>query len=204
MRTDAHMLHTSLVNPAAKLEIKDLLKSSPSPPSSPKAQPLPYARSLSVPSPHSQCNYMLSPSSASSVSYYSGSTTWPDEESQHECKHSRQLSEQSGAPSCTAQTIFQQKLNLEFAAEPTLSNKRRLPMDEEPLSLPAKKSSKWSPAENEKIIKLRGKNMKWLDISNELPGRSDISCRLHYQNYLEKRSEWDEEKRNKLARVYDR
>ncbi len=46
--------------------------------------------------------------------------------------------------------------------------------------------------------------MKWDDISIELPGRSNISCRLHYQNYLERRSEWDEEKRNKLARVYDR
>lgn len=46
--------------------------------------------------------------------------------------------------------------------------------------------------------------MKWDDISVEIPGRSAISCRLHYQNYLEKRADWDEEQRNKLARVYDR
>lgn len=46
--------------------------------------------------------------------------------------------------------------------------------------------------------------MKWDDISEEIPGRSTISCRLHYQNYLEKRADWDEESRNKLARVYDR
>jgi hypothetical protein len=46
--------------------------------------------------------------------------------------------------------------------------------------------------------------MKWEDISKKLRGRSAISCRLHYQNYLERRSEWDEEKRNRLARVYDR
>lgn len=46
--------------------------------------------------------------------------------------------------------------------------------------------------------------MKWDDISRRLPGRSAISCRLHYQNYLEKRSSWDEEKKNKLARLYER
>lgn len=46
--------------------------------------------------------------------------------------------------------------------------------------------------------------MKWEDISKRLPGRSAISCRLHYQNYLERRSEWDEERKNKLARLYER
>ena len=46
--------------------------------------------------------------------------------------------------------------------------------------------------------------MKWEDISKRLPGRSAISCRLHYQNYLERRSEWDEEKKNRLARLYER
>lgn len=46
--------------------------------------------------------------------------------------------------------------------------------------------------------------MKWEDISKHLPGRSAISCRLHYQNYLERRSEWDEDRKNKLARLYER
>lgn len=46
--------------------------------------------------------------------------------------------------------------------------------------------------------------MKWEDISEQLPGRSAISCRLHYQNYLERRSEWDEDRKNKLARLYER
>lgn len=46
--------------------------------------------------------------------------------------------------------------------------------------------------------------MKWEDISKQLPGRSAISCRLHYQNYLERRSEWDEDRKNKLARLYER
>lgn len=69
---------------------------------------------------------------------------------------------------------------------------------------PAKKQSKWSPEEDALIIELRGSGMKWEDISRQLPGRSAISCRLHYQNYLERRSEWDEDKKNKLARLYER
>ena len=69
---------------------------------------------------------------------------------------------------------------------------------------PAKKQSKWSQEEDEKIIRLRGEAMKWEDISKQLPGRSAISCRLHYQNYLERRSEWDEDRKNKLARLYER
>ncbi|KAF3765803.1 hypothetical protein M406DRAFT_234823, partial [Cryphonectria parasitica EP155] len=68
---------------------------------------------------------------------------------------------------------------------------------------PAKKQSKWSPDEDALIIELRGSGMKWEDISKRLPGRSSISCRLHYQNYLERRSEWDEERKNKLARLYE-
>lgn len=69
---------------------------------------------------------------------------------------------------------------------------------------PVKKQSKWSAEEDALIIELRGSGMKWDDVSARLPGRSSISCRLHYQNYLERRSEWDEEKKNKLARLYDR
>lgn len=69
---------------------------------------------------------------------------------------------------------------------------------------PAKKQSKWSVDEDALIIELRGRGMKWEDISKRLPGRSAISCRLHYQNYLERRSEWDEDRKNKLARLYER
>lgn len=69
---------------------------------------------------------------------------------------------------------------------------------------PAKKQSKWSPEEDALIIELRGGGMKWEDISTRLPGRSAISCRLHYQNYLEKRISWDDERKTKLALVYER
>jgi hypothetical protein len=67
-----------------------------------------------------------------------------------------------------------------------------------------KKQSKWTSDEDASIIELRGNGMKWEDISKHLPGRSAISCRLRFQNYLERRSEWDEEKKNKLARLYER
>lgn len=78
------------------------------------------------------------------------------------------------------------------------------PFDHPTSESPAKKQSKWSPEEDTKIIQLRGDGMKWEDISKHLPGRSAISCRLHYQNYLERRSEWDEDRKNKLARLYER
>ncbi|PCD21329.1 hypothetical protein AU210_016295 [Fusarium oxysporum f. sp. radicis-cucumerinum] len=66
------------------------------------------------------------------------------------------------------------------------------------------KQSKWSPEEDALIIELRGRNMKWEDISKRLSGRSNTACRLSYQNSLERRSEWDEERKNKLARLYER
>jgi hypothetical protein len=68
----------------------------------------------------------------------------------------------------------------------------------------AKRQSKWSAEEDKLIIELRQSGMKWDDISKHLPGRSAISCRLHYQNYLERRGDWDEERKNKLARLYER
>lgn len=69
---------------------------------------------------------------------------------------------------------------------------------------PSRKQSKWTPAEDKIIVRLRGQGMKWGEISKQLPGRSDISCRLHYQNYIEKKTQWDEPQKDKLARVYER
>ncbi|KAG9257455.1 uncharacterized protein F5Z01DRAFT_671053 [Emericellopsis atlantica] len=69
---------------------------------------------------------------------------------------------------------------------------------------PAKRQSKWSAQENATIIELRGSGMKWEDISKQIPGRSAISCRLHYQNYLERRPDWTEERKDKLAQLYER
>ncbi|KAL7822615.1 hypothetical protein V8C26DRAFT_251304 [Trichoderma gracile] len=87
---------------------------------------------------------------------------------------------------------------------PTLIPSSRRSMTPHVPDQPVKKQTKWSSEEDALIIELRGKNMKWEDVSKRLPGRSAISCRLHYQNYLERRSEWDEERKNKLARLYER
>jgi hypothetical protein len=73
-----------------------------------------------------------------------------------------------------------------------------------PSAAPPKKMGKWTPEEDAIAIELRRKGMKWDDISKQLPGRSPISCRLRYQNYSEKRPDWDEEKKDKLARLYNR
>jgi Myb-like DNA-binding domain len=82
------------------------------------------------------------------------------------------------------------------------STKRSIPSN--PSAFPAKKKSIWSEEENATIIDLRGRGIKWEEISKWLPGRSAISCRLHYQNYLERRTEWDEKRKNQLALLYER
>ncbi|KAF3029176.1 hypothetical protein E8E12_000183 [Didymella heteroderae] len=87
---------------------------------------------------------------------------------------------------------------------PHQANKRQASQTPLPDESPAKKQSKWTPEEDNLTIELRGQGMKWDDIAKRLPGRSSISCRLRYQNYLEKRAIWDEEKKNKLARLYAR
>ena len=102
----------------------------------------------------------------------------------------------------TSHTVFAQPSNLNPAAAASI--KRRLSSEDIQEHSPAKKSSKWSSAEDEKIIFLRGSGMKWEDISDRLPGRSYIACRLHYQNYLERRADWTPERKAKLARVYGR
>ncbi|ORX92421.1 hypothetical protein BCR34DRAFT_500750 [Clohesyomyces aquaticus] len=68
----------------------------------------------------------------------------------------------------------------------------------------AKKQCKWTLEEDNLTIELRGQGMKWDNIAKRLPGRSSISCRLRYQNYLEKRTIWDGKQLNKLARSYAR
>lgn len=193
--------YASLVNPVAKLDIRDLLKDNPSPPARTTQAPS-FSRSISVPSNHSHVPLLPSPSSTSTASQYSASTAPTNSSRQHQRQQSRQLPPQPIYLSKMSQAVFEQ--NPDPNPPAAAPNKRPLPADDRTFSSPAKKQSKWSPAEDAEIIRLRGSGMKWEDISKKLRGRSAISCRLHYQNYLERRSEWDEEKRNRLARVYDR
>jgi hypothetical protein len=87
---------------------------------------------------------------------------------------------------------------------PPQTLKRQASQNPLPEESPAKKQSKWTPEEDRLTIELKGQGIKWDDIAKRLPGRSPISCRLRYQNYLEKRDVWDDKKKNKLAMLYAR
>ena len=179
------MLHAPLVTSTAKLDIGSLLTSSPSPPprhnpTPTTTQPPPFPRSISVPTLISQYPSIASPST-SSASHYSTST----------------------APL----QGYGQAQTAPWGARPPptgANSKRGPPTNPHPLSSPAKKQSKWSAPENTLLVSLRGANMKWSDISKQIPGRTATSCRLRYQNYVERDNAWTEEKKDKLARLYER
>jgi hypothetical protein len=184
------MLHAPLFFPTAKLDIPSLLKSSsPSPP--PRTSHPPPARSVSVPTSSSQIPLVSSPST-STASHLSTSTAPPNIFTAVPPQQQLHLPRPTGS-------------TLSVPALAASSNSKRPPPVTHPSASPAKKqNSKWGRDEDALLISLRGSGMKWEDISNRLPGRTVIACRLHYQNYLERRQPWDEEKKDKLARLYDR
>ena len=197
--------HVPLISPVAKLDIKDLIdETASSPPGT--ALSSTFSRSSSLASPQTQYSHTSSSSSSaasSSLSHYAATTAAPNHFTSHPTHPIQQLPQQQPPPplSNTAQAVFQQNPGLNPAAA---STKRPAPNGSRHSGSPKRSKGKWTPEEDAKIIVLRGRGMKWDDISLEIPDRSPISCRLHYQNYLEKRADWDEEQRNKLARVYDR
>lgn len=179
------MLHAPLVISTAKLDIGSLLTSSPSPPHrqnpTPTTQPPPFSRSISVPTSTSQFPIITSPST-SSASHYSTSTAPPQAHGQ------TQTAPLGGRQPATG-----------------ASSKRGHPTNPDPLVSPdQKRQKKWTARENALLVSLRGANVKWADISKQIPGRSNTSCRLRYQNYVEKDNAWTDEKKDKLARLYER
>lgn len=64
--------------------------------------------------------------------------------------------------------------------------------------------AKWTPEADALLIELRGKGLKWDAVAKKFPGRSAMACRLHYQNYLEKDDKWSEERKDQLARAYEK
>ena len=231
--TTAPMLQAHSTLTTAKLDISLLLKSSPSPPpSSPGAEvPRGYqSRSSSVPPPTTQ--HFAPDLSQHRPSVSSSATTPKDSRGSRSSIGSRFSSEVQAARQAQTQPPFQRPTLPSLASRalqhsgqafrgppssymspssqqltPSLlypSTKRPPPTSPHPAASPAKRQSKWTPDEDALIIELRGSGMKWEEISRRLLGRSAISCRLHYQNYLERRSEWDEERKNRLARLYER
>ncbi|KAL9586597.1 MAG: hypothetical protein Q9212_000792 [Teloschistes hypoglaucus] len=83
------------------------------------------------------------------------------------------------------------------------SNKRTASSSPHELQQRNKKPpKKWSDAESEELVKLRGQNIIWDDIARRLPNRTPTACRLRYQNYMERQYNWTDEKKEKLARLY--
>ena len=206
----AHMLHAPLTLTTAKLDISLLLKSSPSPPASTAADIYPFvSRSASIPTTTSQTlpplsSHGTSPSSGISITNSHAASQTP---SQSYSQPQRTVLPPLRAPSPYLSPRASTRGLSATSNYPQTSHppaKRPPPTQNHPSASPAKKQSKWTAEEDALIIDLRGSGMKWEDISKRLPGRSAISCRLHYQNYLERRSEWDDEKKNRLARLYER
>ncbi|KAL8718606.1 MAG: hypothetical protein Q9225_004269 [Loekoesia sp. 1 TL-2023] len=179
------MIQEVLVSPTAKLDISKLLKSSPSPsPPPPSTAPRPsLSRSFSIPSTESPPRAGISPPT-------------------------------STAPHRTLPSIPSSSLNAPrepsvVGQAPTLipatSSKRTASTSpQESRQANKKPTRQWSKSDSEELLRLRGDNMKWEDIARHFPGRTSTACRLRYQNYLERKHDWTDEKKAKLARLYDR
>jgi transposase len=63
---------------------------------------------------------------------------------------------------------------------------------------PRSRPGSWTPGEIKKLINLRSKGCTWTDISEELPGRSHLACRLRWQKHQRM------DRLDKVARFDDR
>lgn len=62
---------------------------------------------------------------------------------------------------------------------------------------------KWSLEDDLQLLEWRARKMTWSQISKKFTGRTALSCRLHYRNYITK-IEWDKDKLNGLAQCYEK
>jgi hypothetical protein len=70
------------------------------------------------------------------------------------------------------------------------------------LSVPVPlQGDKWRPAEDSKLIELIEEGLSWKEISDKLPGRSEISCSQHYHKSLSNRIQRPE--MDKIVRLYN-
>ncbi|KAL8660478.1 MAG: hypothetical protein Q9202_006514 [Teloschistes flavicans] len=177
------MLQAVLVSPTAKLDISRLVEHSPSPSPSPSPPPTsttslpPLSRSFSIPATVDQSRVNTSHNTSSIPQYYA--TTGVS----HPVPHQEVL-----APLSTVVS----------------GNKRTASPSPHELQQPNKKPPRqWSDSDSDELVKLRGQNMKWEDIARRFPNRSHVACRLRYQNYMERKYHWTDDKNGKLARLYE-
>ena len=210
-----------------RMDIKDLLTSKPSPRpngdrrlstfsqgTSPPNCPRPLQSAPDFPLPSTKTGHPILPSPAPTISYapeYIYHRSSPPYHAKSEGSEFSQPAWDRHTPHPSYYSNYQGYDHSAHYSTPPVSvyspNKRALSLDEQSSKRQKKgkgPNQKWDAEEDARIIELRGNGMKWGDISKNLPGRTEIACRLHYQNYLEKRGQWDEEKKTKLARVYDR
>ena len=179
------MLQQALVSPTAKLDISKLLKSSPSPspPPPPTASIASFSRSFSGPSIGAEAQIGESPT-ISPTSYYPPSTF------------------ASGSLNARRPSVTGPPLSLSVSASSIKRTASTSPQESRHAS--KKPTRQWSDADSDKLLKLRGVNTKWDEIARHFPGRTPTACRLRYQNYLEKKYDWNDEKKKSLAVLYDR
>ncbi|KAL8996665.1 MAG: hypothetical protein Q9169_003889 [Polycauliona sp. 2 TL-2023] len=179
------MLQQALVSPTAKLEISKLLESSPSPsPPPPSTVSIPsFSRSFSGPSVATDPLVGRSPTT-------SPTSCFPALPYGSASLDTRRPSGTGPPPSLSI---------------PASSIKRTASTSPQESRHTSKKPARqWSDADSHKLLKLRGANTTWLEIAHHFPGRTDTGCRLRYQNYLEKKYGWTEEKKKSLAVLYER
>lgn len=68
----------------------------------------------------------------------------------------------------------------------------------------AKRTPTWTQEEDVQLLLLRDRGFGWEEVSQRLPGHSPVVCELHWQNDLWKESMWTDEKKKKLAEIYER
>ncbi|CAL8579397.1 hypothetical protein XPA_005146 [Xanthoria parietina] len=179
------MLQQALVSPTAKLEISKLLKSSPSPsPPPPSTASVPsFSRSFS--GPRVEADPLVgSPPTTSPTSRF------PPSAFATATLHTQRPSV-TGPP--TSLSIPASSIKRTASTSP-----------QESRHASKRPTRQWSDADSDKLLKFRGSNMKWDEVASHFPGRTPTACRLRYQNYLEKKHNWNDEKKKSLAVLYDR
>ncbi|KAL8652361.1 MAG: hypothetical protein Q9226_004301 [Calogaya cf. arnoldii] len=179
------MLQQALVSPTAKLDISKLLKSSPSPSPPPR--------------------------STASIPSFSRSFSGPSVEADPRAGESATTSPTSRFPPLAFDTVYLNAQRQTVAGPPTplsipaSSIKRTASISPQESRHASKKPTRqWSDVDSEKLVRLRGSGMKWDEIARHFPGRTNTACRLRYQNYMEKKYDWNDEKKKTLAVLYER
>lgn len=106
------------------------------------------------------------------------------------------------SPSTTSQAVSKQDDEVHKTA--TARNKRRLTAEECPTRSPRKKKRGWTEPEKKKLREFIVSGMTWQEISMQLPGRTESSCKMYKSLGINLDvNASDDERRTKVARLYE-